>query len=146
MASNDQKTVLPSRQLTNTTTTITTNILASPRGEQLSSARVEATIIVSDKGNENAQIVLTQLPKAPSKSVKQISKTVSTSSVSQSTSTSGAMTGDKFLLCSPIFVLKYAQEHSCAMLTSKEMLSFSLHNQKVFFLLSNANNPEILTK
>lgn len=101
MASNDQKTVLPSRQLTNTTT-ITTNILPISRGEQLSSARVDATIIVSDVGNENAQIVLTQLPKAPSsssKAVKQNSKTLSPSS------TSGAMTGDEFLLCSPLIII-----------------------------------------
>lgn len=46
----------------------------------------------------------------------------------------------------PHFRSKICKIHSYAMLTSKEMLSFSLHNQKVFFLLSNANNPEILTK
>lgn len=93
MASNDQKTVLPSRQLTNNTT----NVLPTSRSGE-SSARVEATIIVSDVGNDNAQIVVTQLPKVPTtstKSAQQVSKTVSPPSVSQSTSsTSGAMTGD----------------------------------------------------
>lgn len=92
MASNDQKTVLPSlRPLTTSTTT------TSSRGGGQVSERVEATIIVSDVGNDNAQIVVTQLPKAStnkSKTVQQVSKTVSPQSVSQSTS--GAMTGEFF--------------------------------------------------
>jgi hypothetical protein len=90
VASHDQKsTVLPSRPLS----------LSSSRlggGEPLTEARVEATIIVSDAGNnDNAQIVVTQLPKSSnaSKAVQQITKTVSPPNVSQSTS--GAMTGDK---------------------------------------------------
>lgn len=90
VASNDQKTVLPSlRPLTT----------ASPRdrGSGQLPERVEATIIVSgDVANENAQIVVTQLPKASStnksKTLQQVSKTVSPQSVSQSTS--GAMTGE----------------------------------------------------
>lgn len=96
MASNDQKTVLPSlRPLT----TATTTALPSSRGGGQLSDRVEATIIVSDVGNDNAQIVVTQLPKATSnksKTVQQVSKTVSPHSVSQST-TSGAMTGEFFV-------------------------------------------------
>lgn len=94
MASNEnQKTVLPSlRPLT----TATTTALTSTRGSGPLAERVEATIIVSDVGNDNAQIVVTQLPKAStnkSKTVQQVSKTVSPQSVSQST-TSGAMTGE----------------------------------------------------
>jgi hypothetical protein len=92
VASNDQKTVLPSLRPLATATTA----LPSSRGGGQLSERVEATIIVSDVGNDNAQIVVTQLPKAStnkSKTVQQVSKTVSPQSVSQST-TSGAMTGE----------------------------------------------------
>jgi hypothetical protein len=83
VASNDQKTVLPRPHI--------------QRGQ--SKAEAAATIIVNDAGNananDNAQIIVTHLPKASSstsKTVQQIAKSLSSASnVTQSTS--GAMTG-----------------------------------------------------
>jgi V8-like Glu-specific endopeptidase len=82
VASNDQKPALP-RPHAN-----------AQRGQ----SKIEATIVVSSDigiaSNENAQIIVTHLPKAASKNVQQVTKTVMSPStaVSQSTS-SGAMTG-----------------------------------------------------
>ncbi|KAG5666312.1 hypothetical protein PVAND_017811 [Polypedilum vanderplanki] len=96
VASNDQK-ALPRPQTSNSSSTIL-------RG-QSTKVEVEATIIVSNdvaNANDNAQIIVTNLPKtstttsSTSKTVQQIAKTLTTTSstnVSQSSSTSGAMTG-----------------------------------------------------
>jgi hypothetical protein len=104
VASNAPKTALPQQR---------------SRGQ---SRHVETTIIVGDGGNENAQIILTSLPKttASSTSIQRIVKTVSPPSTSVSQSTSGVMTGAKLL---PIFNSNSFSFHSHA---TSDFLSFTL--------------------